>query len=562
MASLSRAGRSSRKSSSSALLGDEGFENVRSPPRGSDKPTSPNARNIATSVTSFFSKLRPSKRPERGGTTIQFDTMTVQTTSRRQSTGSLDNHESDFIPPGLWNTPIAIPRRSQSINSRTANAPPTTAVELPASPVPGVPVGAGNASQIPSIGGIIPSRKPLPKAALADQDPVKSSDRARELFLAKQEARRQRRTLKESGDFLGVTGVNPYTGEMDVLTPTTSSDEMRPAADPYLAGLARKAEYAHEAYELAKREAQQKTEQAKHDKIERHKDAIRLAQQRVKWRRETLQWSSVAEPNLSPIPQSQKSSTSQASESTTIHRKPSSFLGMREAATNQRPLPFEEAAANTGQALKTQPGNRQQQYQHQHQHQSSSKESDGSQASVISSPSETTIFRLRSPPSIPVRLGPTLKDTSPVKTITRVPKRNPIRSLMSSIPKDFQVGPLPRIPSGRILELENQNPADIWANTLIGDLGGLEPGFDAVKDTDTRSLATSRSVCTLTTITTGYEPSLPRPNVGRGCDSKAGKLSEGRAMAAWMTPLEPTSPLSLDRPPSNACLDLLASPPG
>ncbi|KAK3324179.1 hypothetical protein B0T19DRAFT_224087 [Cercophora scortea] len=591
MASFTRAGgRSSRKSSSSALhLGDEGVsENVKSPPRGSDKPTSPNARNIATSVTSFFSKLRPSKRPERGGTTIQFESLAVQTTNRRQSTGSLDNNEADFIPPGLWNMPIAIPRRSQSISSRiAANVPATTAVELPASPVSDIPAGVSNSSHISSIRGAIPSRKPLPKAAPtpADQDPVKSSDRARELFLAKQEARRQRRTLKESSDFLGVTGVNPYTGEMDVLTPTTSSDELRPAADPYLAGLARKAEDAQEAYELAKREAQQKREQAKHDKIERHKDAIRLAQQRVKWRRETLQWSSVAEPNLSPIPQSQKSSASQSSGSTTIHRKPSSFLGLREAATNQRRLTLEEPKANTGPAVETQQENQQQQHQHQPQHQSSSQESDGSQASVISSPSETTTFRLRSPPSIPVRLGPTLKDTSPVKTLTRVPKRNPIRSLMNSMPKDFQVGPkprrlidmpipqphgqrsllgqpLPRIPSGRILELENQNPSDLWANTLIGDLGNLEPRFDEERETDGRSLTTSRSACTLTTITTGYEPSLPRPEADRGCEEKASRLSEGRAMAAWMAPLKPALPLSLDGPPSNACLDLLASPPG
>ncbi|KAK4032500.1 hypothetical protein C8A01DRAFT_20432 [Parachaetomium inaequale] len=46
-----------------------------------------------------------------------------------------------------------------------------------------------------------------------------------DLYRAKRALRQQRHTLISSGDFLGVTGVNPYTGEPDVITPPTSSDD-------------------------------------------------------------------------------------------------------------------------------------------------------------------------------------------------------------------------------------------------------------------------------------------------------------------------------------------------
>lgn len=42
-------------------------------------------------------------------------------------------------------------------------------------------------------------------------------------------------------------------------------------------------------------------EQERLDMIQRKKESIRALQQRVRWRREKNQWSSVAEPDLSPI---------------------------------------------------------------------------------------------------------------------------------------------------------------------------------------------------------------------------------------------------------------------
>ncbi|KAJ6789293.1 hypothetical protein PWT90_02159 [Aphanocladium album] len=51
--------------------------------------------------------------------------------------------------------------------------------------------------------------------------------RANHILRLRKQARQERRALKESGDYLGVQGVNPETGRLDVETPT-DSDESQP----------------------------------------------------------------------------------------------------------------------------------------------------------------------------------------------------------------------------------------------------------------------------------------------------------------------------------------------
>jgi hypothetical protein len=148
--------------------------------------------------------------------------------------------------------------------------------------------------------------------------------RARQLFESRREARRLRQSLKESGDFLGVQGVNPETGMMDVLTPTTSSDSTKlDHLSPQLQGLSRMMKDAKDAYKEAKRQhkseltkAIHKREQERLQRLEKEKKTIRNEQRQVHWRKEVGQWSSVAEPNLSPIAQSQRSTTSDKYSST------------------------------------------------------------------------------------------------------------------------------------------------------------------------------------------------------------------------------------------------------
>lgn len=133
---------------------------------------------------------------------------------------------------------------------------------------------------------------PLDPSLSRDTSPV---SRAQQLYLEHREKRRLRRSLKESGDFLGVQGINPATGELDVLTPSSSS-----AAGEF-SSLARAVQNRRESYESARR----RLEAEKMRKWERDKQAIRAEHRNsVRWKKKASGWSSAIEPNLSPIAQS------------------------------------------------------------------------------------------------------------------------------------------------------------------------------------------------------------------------------------------------------------------
>jgi hypothetical protein len=133
------------------------------------------------------------------------------------------------------------------------------------------------------------------------------------------ERRRQRRMLRESGDYLGVQGVNPTTGQLDVITPTPSNSSqsgMSVQTGQKLHLLERQAQAARQAYQnaldAAEQEARmvlQERENAKERERNKKKESVRRAQSKVRWRRDPRQWSSAQEPDLSPIAQSVASIT-------------------------------------------------------------------------------------------------------------------------------------------------------------------------------------------------------------------------------------------------------------
>lgn len=140
------------------------------------------------------------------------------------------------------------------------------------------------------------------------------STQTQRLYLAHREKRRRRRSLRESGDYLGVQGINPATGELDVLTPTSSS-----ASE--FASLARTVADKRSAYETARRQLQAE----KMKKWEKDKEAIKAEHRNnVKWMKRRSGWSSAIEPALSPIAQSSAATTPRGEESTgTVVRTPS-----------------------------------------------------------------------------------------------------------------------------------------------------------------------------------------------------------------------------------------------
>lgn len=148
-----------------------------------------------------------------------------------------------------------------------------------------------------------------------------------ELFKSKETTRKNRRSLKESGDWLGVQGADPYSGIVPVLTPTDtpSSETTSSSTRGRLAGLSRKKKTAKMEYEQAKLlEEQEKDkarvnkEQAKLEKIEQAKEELRRQNSSPKWSQHKRQWSSAAEPSLSPIAQSLDSVALESSETSSL----------------------------------------------------------------------------------------------------------------------------------------------------------------------------------------------------------------------------------------------------
>lgn len=165
------------------------------------------------------------------------------------------------------------------------------------------------------------------------------STRTQQLYLAHREKRRLRRSLRESGDYLGVQGINPATGELDVLTPTSSS-----ASE--FASLAQTVADKRGAYESARRQLQAE----KMRKWERDKAAIRAEHlNNVRWTKRRSGWSSAIEPALSPIAQSSAATTPRDGESMgTVVRTPS----VRHASEDTRSLePTNTTGTTRGQPL-------------------------------------------------------------------------------------------------------------------------------------------------------------------------------------------------------------------
>ncbi|KAK0118257.1 hypothetical protein ONS95_012558 [Cadophora gregata] len=127
---------------------------------------------------------------------------------------------------------------------------------------------------------------------------------AQQMFEDKKARREQRRSLKESGDYLGVQGANPRTGYWDVSSgsePSQMSEETKQKLD-------------EEAREVAERKRRYEEAEKKHrielDRVQTMRENKKKMEKKMKqrrrgkWQLSENGWSSVAEPELSPILQS------------------------------------------------------------------------------------------------------------------------------------------------------------------------------------------------------------------------------------------------------------------
>jgi hypothetical protein len=152
---------------------------------------------------------------------------------------------------------------------------------------------------------------PRTPASVVDVEPSKS----RRLFDKKKSHREQRKSLRESGDFLGVQGANPRTGMWDLSDNTTSSSapsqvsgETRRKLEQHAKEL-KASKFKYEEAKLKQRMEIQRVQTLKElkrkEKVERKKSESKSKQKRRgKWKAGDNGWSSAAEPGLSPILQS------------------------------------------------------------------------------------------------------------------------------------------------------------------------------------------------------------------------------------------------------------------
>ncbi|OWO98920.1 hypothetical protein B2J93_7007 [Marssonina coronariae] len=143
--------------------------------------------------------------------------------------------------------------------------------------------------QMPSFGGV------------SDEKEITATQ---QIFEDKKSRRQQRRSLKDSGDYLGVQGANPRTGYWDVSSgsePSQMSDETKRKLDEE----ARKVAEQKSRYEEAESRHRFEMERVMSMRERKKKLEQKMKQRRRgKWKLSENGWSSVAEPDLSPIVQS------------------------------------------------------------------------------------------------------------------------------------------------------------------------------------------------------------------------------------------------------------------
>ncbi|RYP50951.1 hypothetical protein DL768_003617 [Monosporascus sp. mg162] len=302
-------------------------------------------RRQAKTLTGFIkSKLFPSNRPDQGGTLrpnaetdsayndlrIDPDQLTgfnppkdkplaselLLPKGRKSGDNNKDDHEHRSQ---RWGTPQRShpdSRFIEDLDGYGSSSATSATSPLPAKKQRGSGKGKGKGKgklfdQFP----VPPKTASTPELVLSPPPPEPRITTTSEILRAKEEARRQRRSLKESGDWLGVQGADPWTGEMAVLTPTdtVSSDTTPASARRLLAGLASRSRAAGAEYKRARDvEAEGRDrvraarELAKLEKIERLKEDARDRQAGAprRWVQRREHWSTIAEPNLSPIAQS------------------------------------------------------------------------------------------------------------------------------------------------------------------------------------------------------------------------------------------------------------------
>lgn len=163
---------------------------------------------------------------------------------------------------------------------------------------------------------------------LGIQEPELTPQRSRQILEEKRARREERRSFRESDDFLGIQGANPRTGYPDASTATSSSaeDVMSETTRQKLEEDEKRMQSASREYKeaLERRETElrrlevkrERRSREKKERVEKKRMELRARMRKEgRWRNESHRWSMVTEPELSPILQSTTGSPTRGEQS-------------------------------------------------------------------------------------------------------------------------------------------------------------------------------------------------------------------------------------------------------
>ncbi|KAF3072472.1 hypothetical protein CFAM422_005467 [Trichoderma lentiforme] len=293
-------------------------------------------RRRSVSLGGWVKNMFPSQRPERGGTSReqgyweQMDKQGKTSRPRRRMTDSqysVGDVSVDSSHITRWNVPRDVSRDQPSdLPEQPLSVVPVTS-KTPSPPKDVLPDrswswsshnGSEEQISVTKVGGVLQSNydqsNDARRSSLGIQtgtaEEMKQPLQQDLLQRARSKARRrERQSLRESGDYLGVQGVNPHTGELDIVSPSVSSAEG--SADHHetprrILRTWRDVLKSHKSRDSPSRgDTGVEDEDLSIAKSLRGKKKVRELNKAVRWMRRGQ--SSLQEPDLSPIAQSLKS---------------------------------------------------------------------------------------------------------------------------------------------------------------------------------------------------------------------------------------------------------------
>lgn len=231
-----------------------------------------------------------------------------------------------------WNVPKDIPKEQPSelprgqrvVTARSGSPlPPIAKQKNSTSWSWGPQKGSGDRISVTKLGGALPSdgwngnnnnlaggTKPTKTGSLSmDSEAAthKTQLQRRDALRARKARRHQRQSLRESGDFLGVQGINPHTGELDVMSTTDSSpmstishQETVHSVMSTLRDKWKNSRY-HRTRDSPSIDQHIEGNDTKLSGLQKEKKRARGLGKAVRWKRRVGEWSSLQEPDLSPI---------------------------------------------------------------------------------------------------------------------------------------------------------------------------------------------------------------------------------------------------------------------